>query len=40
MQVTPEEKRAWAEALLRDKYTELGRLRRIPGAAPLSKSSN
>ena len=26
MQVTPEEKRAWAEALLRDKYTELGRL--------------
>ena len=24
--MTPEEKRAWAEALLRDKYTELGRL--------------
>ena len=26
MHVTPEEKRAWAEALLREKYRELGRL--------------
>ena len=26
MQVTPEEKKAWAESLLRQKCTELGRL--------------
>ena len=26
MQVTPEEKKAWAEELLRSKYRELGRL--------------
>ena len=26
MQVTPEEKRAWAEDLLRQKYAELGRM--------------
>jgi len=26
MQVTPEEKKAWAEDLLRQKYRELGRL--------------
>ena len=26
MQVTPEEKKAWAEALLRQKYAELGKL--------------
>ena len=26
MQVTPEEKKAWAEDLLRQKYAELGRL--------------
>ena len=26
MQVTPEEKKAWAEDLLRQKYQELGRL--------------
>ena len=26
MQVTPEEKKAWAEDLLRQKYAELGRM--------------
>ena len=26
MQVTPEEKKAWAEALLRQKFVELGRM--------------